>query len=1625
MAQKAKTKLTNRPLLLIDPAGAKSKMAAALSKAGFEFEAAVPAKDKIAPQLLRKKDAILVNARLVRLVPRLREEKGFSQAPILAFFRGAVPRPAGLLSGSDDYLQLPMPSAELITRIQAAIARAARQIDAYTLRAGSRTLEQILSAAHSSRSDFEVLQFAAAELVKIYPTSRCTILLVDQKRSRAVVVAETKSGRELNIPLKLKSYPEIRKVIETRKPLAIADVQRHPLMREMKKILAAKAVHSLLVVPVFYQEELIGIIFLRAVEAKYNYTPADIYFARLVSDSLALALKNLRLSRLADEEAREKKQAVYQAKYSGAVSRRLEKLFEYASDGLIIINDKGETTGANLNFLRLSGFERHELIGKPIAGLLEFERPHEESIIEWLEKKRKAGSSNLLLKPRQGEKKHVTAHIELLPGTRKEFLVSVHDVTEEHKLGLELKQTKEFLEGLIANSMEAIVAADMDGKIILFNQAAERLTGYQAEEVLNQKNIVDLYVSGAARDIMKKLRSPFYGGPGKLETTHNVLLGKNGEEIPINMSASMVYDSEGKPIATMGLYQDLRARIEIEKRLRQAQERLLESRRKEAVMALAGAAAHELNQPLTSIMGYAEILKRAEDQLREKLAVSDRVIAPVKNAIKVIADQAQRMAEVIKKLGELTEFEITDYAGKQKILDLDQPGRLEKKLERALALVGETVLLMDPELVILEAFGQAERLFGEKPAGKSLSRYLEGVNYAEAVKLLEEARAKAYAQQELELRPAGGQSRRVLMRAEKADEKTMLVVFYDVEQLEAMQSQLKELVAFREQLFQTMPVPLMVMDADGRITYISREAERLFGYTLDEVRGKPPSMLFDGFEPNLFVAYLRRARQEQITEGTLAARDKAGRKFEIYYFFGTMRDPAGEIIGYLAFMVDLSEKHLLEQALKEKTAVLEAIQKNTAILVQASDWQEALIAMLEELRKLLEFEVAMVIPSEQTERGFYFLSYYPGTGEKRFQEQRAFEQIEQALLWLTSPEVRYFEDLSKINYARAPGDVRDTIGELIDRGIVNFVSVPLKFQDEVIGRIFFGHHQPGFLKPEKLEPVRQMIEQVTIAVSNFRLYFRIEKQRERLIKRNLFLEQVLEQSQKIDLHRDESQIFAQFLNLFQSIFPRAHLWLAWKNQDNNFVIKSVSNLETTLIGRQVQVSALIREKIIASNKPSYFEPGPEAPTFLEGSQNLILVPIISEAQLTGIMAVESHHKEPFLEEEEFLLQLFSRYLALLIPNLLRIRQSVFLKSFQESLIESTNAFILMIGEDRRIVIFNRAFEEKLGMTKEQLNGFTGEDFMSKHLVMVQEERGKAVNPVELYREVLKGRIFSSLRVRFRSMSGEVFEAIFNIAGLKDEAGNLLGMIAVGQDLSPIRELEARLLHFERLAGLGQMAAGVVHELNNPLQAIITYSELVKRRLDEIGETDTARKISTVIEAGERVRRLSRNLISYARPGSEKIEEVDLKSLVDEILSFSSYELGRGGVEIKNLVPENLPPMKAVKDQIEQVLINLLTNASHACDAKGGGKVQVKASAADRASGAWLTLQVEDNGAGIREEHLSRIFEPFFTTKLGGEGTGLGLNIVQSIVEKHNGKIKVESRYGEGTVFTIQFPLSNQ
>jgi len=219
--------------------------------------------------------------------------------------------------------------------------------------------------------------------------------------------------------------------------------------------------------------------------------------------------------------------------------------------------------------------------------------------------------------------------------------------------------SKEFLERLIDSTVDAIVAANINGRLILFNQGAERLFGFRARDVLN-KPVWELYEADGARTIMTMLRSPAFGGVGRLEPTRREVRSANGEAVPVSMTASIVYEGD-REVATVGVLTDLRDRIRMEQSLLDAQNRLQLSEKHALVAELAGATAHELNQPLTSIIGYTQLIQRQSQQG-----------APHLRAAGIILSEAERMADIVKKIGRLTKYETTDYIGSAKMIDLER-----------------------------------------------------------------------------------------------------------------------------------------------------------------------------------------------------------------------------------------------------------------------------------------------------------------------------------------------------------------------------------------------------------------------------------------------------------------------------------------------------------------------------------------------------------------------------------------------------------------------------------------------------------------------------------------------------------------------------------------------------------------------------------------------------------------------------------------------------------------------------------------------------------------------------------------------------------------------------------------
>ncbi|HEX5657377.1 MAG TPA: PAS domain S-box protein [Polyangiales bacterium] len=224
----------------------------------------------------------------------------------------------------------------------------------------------------------------------------------------------------------------------------------------------------------------------------------------------------------------------------------------------------------------------------------------------------------------------------------------------------ELRKTKEFLEALIEASVDAIVAADLTGTIILYNKSAERIYGHTREEVIGKMHVSRLYPEGGAKEVMRRIRSSDWGGAGRLDNLRSFAVDKDGNRIPTSLSAAMIFE-HGQPTSTVGIFTDLRERLLTEERLAQTQQKLEVSEKQALLAELAGTAAHELNQPLTSVMGYGELLIR-------RLPAG----TPERNAAQVIMQEAERMANLVRKIGKITRYETKSYVGDQRILDLDR-----------------------------------------------------------------------------------------------------------------------------------------------------------------------------------------------------------------------------------------------------------------------------------------------------------------------------------------------------------------------------------------------------------------------------------------------------------------------------------------------------------------------------------------------------------------------------------------------------------------------------------------------------------------------------------------------------------------------------------------------------------------------------------------------------------------------------------------------------------------------------------------------------------------------------------------------------------------------------------------
>jgi len=230
------------------------------------------------------------------------------------------------------------------------------------------------------------------------------------------------------------------------------------------------------------------------------------------------------------------------------------------------------------------------------------------------------------------------AHSKALKGSQKAY-VYLRDVTESKKKEKQIREANRFFANLIESSVDGIIAADMKGNVFIFNKGAEALTGYRADEIIGKQHITEIYPEGVAKEVMNKLRSPEYGGAGKLTPVQFNVINKNGEEIPIQLSATLIYNEGGEEAASVGIFTDLRPRLRMERKLQETHLQLVSSEKMASLGKLAAGIAHEINNPLGGILIYASLMM-------EDLSEND----PSRQDLARIVQETSRCKEIVKSL---------------------------------------------------------------------------------------------------------------------------------------------------------------------------------------------------------------------------------------------------------------------------------------------------------------------------------------------------------------------------------------------------------------------------------------------------------------------------------------------------------------------------------------------------------------------------------------------------------------------------------------------------------------------------------------------------------------------------------------------------------------------------------------------------------------------------------------------------------------------------------------------------------------------------------------------------------------------------------------------------------------
>jgi two-component system NtrC family sensor kinase len=544
----------------------------------------------------------------------------------------------------------------------------------------------------------------------------------------------------------------------------------------------------------------------------------------------------------------------------------------------------------------------------------------------------------------------------------------------------------------------------------------------------------------------------------------------------------------------------------------------------------------------------------------------------------------------------------------------------------------------------------------------------------------------------------------------------------------------------------------------------------------------------------------------------------------------------------------------------------------------------------------------------------------------------------------------------------------------------------------------------------------KLLEQLTgVDSSKLNYYVELKKRNQEVLKQNSRLQILHQLSRDINLDMSVVDILERAFTKLPQTLPCDFLGLVTV-KDGALSLKASMPRNFCKIDDFPAHSPSLN--VIRQKRGEIFNLGPEEllhvrhdPGYPGPLRALAVVPMFKRDEVIGALIVASLSDGAYHQEDLSFVQHLADQLSISILNARLYKEVSRAKKEWEETFKAVTDPIFLIDTDYNVLLHNDRLPAEMSAQWNKV--LSSKCFAKLH----DRDRPCTSCPLEDVRRTGKP-VYRRWQTEGGILLDLSYYPVFN------EEKQLSAVTIIFKDVTEKTKMEAQLVHSAKLAAIGEMAAGVAHELNSPMTVIIGTAQMLVRDFPGDVDRDKIEALEDIINCGLRCKRIIQNLLTFSRQDELPTSEIDLNEEVERVLSLIRYQIDRSQVEILPHLDPDLPRINANGPQIQQVLTNFLVNARDALDdgERPEKIIQVTTGLRRRDRKSWIVLSVRDNGTGIAPETLPKIFTPFYTSKEATKGTGLGLSVSLGIAESHGGTIEVDSIPGEGSTFSLILPL---